>query len=645
MDDVVQDAFHAGREAMRRHDWAEARRLLAAADAQDKLDPEGLRQLGKAYEWCRDMTAALDLFERSYAGFVAAGDRRAAAKVALMLRHLCTNMLRDLAAARGWLQRAEHLLESEEPSVELGFLWRAQGRRAFVQGNPDEGQRLLEAAIKLGKQFGNANLVAMSMTWLGIGLCETGNTEDGYEYLDEACAAAVGGELGPWATGIVYCNSIGAYRDAGEFALAGEWTRTAVRWCKRESITGFSGICSVHRAEFLRLRGAWADAEREARVASGELEGNTPAWAGEAHYEIGEIRLRMGDLAGATEAFKHAHELGRDPQPGAALLLAAQGDPAAALRTIETAEPGGVLDEMRSLCAKVEIACGLGKLEIAEDAAARAEMLASQQRGIGLQVLAIQARGTVQLARGDPDAHSTMHRALKVWQEIDAPYEVALVRMLLGQALQQSGDAAGARREVEAALAAFVRLGAVPDSVHAKSWLEGTSLHDHASTVAERTLLFSDVVGSTQLVEAIGDQAWTELISWLDGALRQCFESHRGEEVDHAGDGFFVAFPDARAALECAVSIQRKLADQRRDHGFAPRVRIGVHATTARLAGKSYRGRGVHEASRIAALAGPDEIMASRATVPAGFSVSAPRHLKVKGISKPLEVVTVDWAR
>jgi class 3 adenylate cyclase len=401
----------------------------------------------------------------------------------------------------------------------------------------------------------------------------------------------------------------------------------------------------VHRAEFLRLRGAWADAEREAKIASGELEGNTPAWAGDAHYEIGEIRLRMGDLAGAAEAFRHAHELGYDPQPGAALLLAAQGNPAAALRSLETTDPGGALDEMRCAATKVEIAYGLGELEIAESALQRIETLASEHRGLGLQVLAVQARGTVELARGGPEAHITLRRAVKMWQEIDAPYEVAKVRMLLGQALQRSGDAAGARREVEAALAAFDRLGAGPDSVPAKHWLDERGLRQPAAAVAERTLLFSDVVGSTQLVEAIGDQAWTDLLSWLDGALRQCFDSHRGEEVDHAGDGFFVAFTDPRAALECAVLIQRRLADQRRNHGFAPGVRIGVHATSARLAGRTYRGRGVHEASRIAALAGPDEIVASRATVPADFSVSDPRSVKVKGVSKPLEVVTVDWAR
>ena len=127
--------------------------------------------------------------------------------------------------------------------------------------------------------------------------------------------------------------------------------------------------------------------------------------------------------------------------------------------------------------------------------------------------------------------------------------------------------------------------------------------------------------------------------------MRECFAAHGGEEVDHAGDGFFVAFPDSKGALDCAVSIQRKLADHRRKHGFAPRVRIGVHAATTSRGGGRYRGRGVHEASRISALAGPDEIVASRTSIPAGFSTSEPHEVRVKGISQPIEVVTVDWRR
>jgi len=381
---------------------------------------------------------------------------------------------------------------------------------AFNEGKPDEGGELLRKAIELGNRLGNANLVAMSLTWLGLSLTLNGRAHEGFPFLDEACAAAVGGELGPWATGIVYCNTIGAYREAGEFAMGSEWTQTAGRWCERESITGWPGVCRVHRAEFMRLRGAWADAEGEARRAETEMEGWFPGIAGEASYEIGEIRLRMGDLDGADKAFGHAHKLGRDPQPGASLLLARQGDYAGALKSLETSIAShelGPLDEMRSLVAAAGFACELGFLDRADQAAQQVETMAQGQSGPGLQVLSSQARGLVQVARGDPEAQKTLRHTLRLWQNIKAPYEEALVRLLLARALRQSGDEAGARREVEAAIGVFEQLGAGPDAALAKRQLEEPAT---APTVAQRTLFFSDIVGSTQLIEAIDKhRAWS----------------------------------------------------------------------------------------------------------------------------------------
>ena len=81
--------------------------------------------------------------------------------------------------------------------------------------------------------------------------------------------------------------------------------------------------------------------------------------------------------------------------------------------------------------------------------------------------------------------------------------------------------------------------------------------------------MFTDIVRSTNLVEAIGDEAWTDLVRWHDQTLRTCFERNRGEEVQHAGGGFFVAFESAERALVCAIEIQKKLAEHRRTAGFA----------------------------------------------------------------------------
>jgi class 3 adenylate cyclase len=124
------------------------------------------------------------------------------------------------------------------------------------------------------------------------------------------------------------------------------------------------------------------------------------------------------------------------------------------------------------------------------------------------------------------------------------------------------------------------------------------------------------------------------------------FDSHGGEMVKHTGDGFFVAFEDVARALDCAIAVQRELAEHRRTHGFAPQVRIGLHADEAVRSGDDYSGRAVHEAARIGALAEGGEILASRASVEhceGPYAFSEPRTVALKGIAQPVDVVSIDW--
>jgi adenylate cyclase len=156
--------------------------------------------------------------------------------------------------------------------------------------------------------------------------------------------------------------------------------------------------------------------------------------------------------------------------------------------------------------------------------------------------------------------------------------------------------------------------------------------------------MFTDIVGSTALVDALGDEAWETLLRWHDETLRGIFRAHDGEEVVATGDGFFVGFDSPAAALASAVAIQRRLADQRRQHGFAPQVRIGLHASDATQVGRDFRGKGVHEAARIADLAGGGEVLASEGTLAGtGFSASEPRTVSLKGLTEPVAIVSIDW--
>jgi hypothetical protein len=152
-----------------------------------------------------------------------------------------------------------------------------------------------------------------------------GHVADGLALIDESTVAAVSGKLDPLTTGRIYCSTISVCRDLVDWRRAIEWTDATERWCRQQGVSGFPGICRVHRAEIMQLRGSWADAEREARRACQELNGYDLLFSAEAHYEIGEVRLRVGDLDGANEAFRQAGALSREPEPGRSLLRLARG--------------------------------------------------------------------------------------------------------------------------------------------------------------------------------------------------------------------------------------------------------------------------------------------------------------------------------
>lgn len=171
------------------------------------------------------------------------------------------------------------------------------------------------------------------------------------------------------------------------------------------------------------------------------------------------------------------------------------------------------------------------------------------------------------------------------------------------------------------------------------------ALSAHARPDTSRmALMFTDLTGSTSLVEAIGDAAWHDLSAWLDGELRRCFQEHHGREVDHAGDGFFVLFDSPADSIECAVAVQRRLANHRRLHGYSPEIRIGIHAGEVQVSGSSVRGAAVHRAARLCAAARSASVLVSReALESSGRSVQDLRDFALKGIKEPIQAAEINW--
>ena len=642
---AAADNLARAREALDNWSWEEALQLLSELDRSTSLGPEDLDGLADAAWWRGQMDLSIDARERAYAGQLAAGNPGRAARMALRLAR--DHELKRSAMTEAWLKRAERLLEQAPESLDHGYLERSRSHSALRRGDFEASIEHAKRTMEIGTKFGDPNLIALGLHDQGNALVQQGRVEEGFALLDEATVAAVSGELRPHPTAIIYCGVISSCRDIGDYARAGDWTDAAKRWCERQSISGFPGQCRIYRAEIMRLRGNWLDAEQEVGLACTELADFAPNVAADGFYELGELRRRMGDLDGADEAFRQAHGLGVDPEPGLALLRLERGDVGAASRSIaravENTPPAKALSRARLLPAQIEIALGAGDSETARSAAESLEGIAEEFGTASLRAAAATARGAVELAEGDAGgATRTLSRARDLWREVDAPYEAAKARVLLAEAYTADGDAAAAELELRAAKDLFDRLGATRELTRAAALLGRSGTPE--TRRATRTFVFTDVVRSTNLVEAIGDEAWQDLVGWHDRTLRAVFAEHGGEEIDNLGDGFFIAFDSADAALACAIAVQRRLAEHRREHGFAPQVRIGVHAAEATASAASYHGKGVHEAARIGALATGGEIVASVVTVEAadvGYSNS--RAVELKGISAPVEVVSVDW--
>lgn len=650
---IEQSPLQAGRDAAARHAWHEAFDFLSAADGLDSLEPQDLESLAQSAWWTGRLDACIEARERAYAAYLKDGQSRAAARIALDLSQDYFSKLAHSIGA-GWFNRAERLLETEGDCAEQGYLAMFHGLSCMAVGKLDEALEAASATLDCGTRFGDRDLQAYGLLLQGKALVDKGQVTEGLALLDEATVAAVSGEIGPLASGIIYCIAISTTARLADYQRAGEWTEASRRWCERQSIAGFPGVCRVHRAEIIRLRGSWAEAEQEARRAVTELQNFNLEFAGYSFYEIGEVRLRMGDLEEARDAFRQAHELGHNPQPGLALLYLAEGKPEAAVAALQRCLDDAALDRLgrcRLLTPLVTAAIARGDLEVARSATEEAELIAAQFDSPVLSASASLARGELQLAEGDAKgAIQSCRQSWRIWSQADLPYEAARARMVLGAALRVDGDENGAELELSAARKVFEKLGAVLD-LRAVLELLGEDVADTLPKMSvpgeqvTRTFMFTDIVGSTNLAEVLGDSAWENLLDWHDQALRKLFVEHNGEEVKQIGDGFFVAFEHPSEAVECAVAIQRRLAEHRKEAGFAPNVRIGLHAVEATRKGRDYAGMGVHEAARVGALAVGGEILASEEVVSAArprFPVSEPRRVELKGVSDPIDVVSID---
>ena len=656
-DDMIA-SLEVGRDAASRRAWPEAVEALTEADRAEGLSPDDLELLGNASWWAGRPDDATEAMERAFAGYEAAGRAEDAGRVAIYMAYQASRAM-AFAVAGGWAAQANRLLEAfpDSPLHAWEGVFAAAGD--MDQGRIESGLEHADRTMAMARDLGNNEALYIAMAFKGMGDVIAGRWKEGMALLDEASAAAMSGNLELRAASDILCITIGACRNLGDLERAAQWADASERWMRRNGAGGYPGICRVHRAELKMLHGRWSEAEQDARQASDELQRfHLLDAVGMAHNAIGDVRLRMGDLDGAAEAFDQAYEFGHDAQPGLAKLQFANGQIDEAQRSIARAlavatGDGGFTDRAargRLLPTQVEIALARGDLDIARAAVEELEVIAADFDRPLHKAGALTARGELLLGEQRPvEASPILGKSWRLWQTTDLPYEAAQARLRYAEALTAEGDADGAKRDLLAARKVFDSLGATRDLRRVDAIIEadGPGAAPAPAATVTKTFMFTDIVTSTDLIELIGDAAWEEMLSWHDRELRKAFAKARGDEVNHTGDGFFVAFDRARDGIDCAVDIQRRLARHRREHGFAPWVRIGLHSAEATRRGSDYSGRGVHIAARVGAAAGREEILATASVTTASnestYALSEPRELELKGVRGTVEVRAVDW--
>ena len=651
-------SLEVGRDAASRRAWPEAVEALTEADRAEGLSPDDLELLGNASWWAGRPDDATEAMERAFAGYEAAGRAEDAARVAIYMAYQASRAM-AFAVAGGWAAQANRLLEAfpDSPLHAWEGVFAAAGD--MDQGRIESGLEHADRTMAMARDLGNNEALYIAMAFKGMGDVIAGRWKEGMALLDEASATAMSGNLELRAASDILCITIGACRNLGDLERAAQWADASERWMLRNGAGGYPGICRIHRAELKMLHGRWSEAEQDARQASDELQRfHLLDAVGMAHNAIGDVRLRMGDLDGAAEAFDQAYEFGHDAQPGLAKLQFANGQTDEAQRSIARAlaiatGDGGFTDRAargRLLPTQVEIALARGDLDVARAAVEELEVIAADFDRPLHKAGALTARGELLLGEQRPvEASPILGKSWRLWQTTDLPYEAAQARLRYAEALTAEGDADGAKRDLLAARKVFDSLGATRDLRRVDAILEadGPGAAPAPAATVTKTFMFTDIVTSTDLIELIGDAAWEEMLSWHDRELRKAFAKARGDEVNHTGDGFFVAFDRARDGIDCAVDIQRRLARHRREHGFAPWVRIGLHSAEATRRGSDYSGRGVHIAARVGAAAGREEILATASVTTASnestYALSEPRELELKGVRGTVEVRAVDW--
>jgi len=459
------ELISAARLAYEQYDWESAVSAFELADRELVLEGPDLERWADAVQCTGRGWEAVAPLERAVAAHTSQGDSCGAARAMLNLA-LIQFEQRELAVAKAWLQRAMRILSSGEISREYGTLMWLSSRFAALDGELQKALDYAQQAHKIGCELPDSDLEVLGMNYMGLALQAMGEFRQGAMLQDEAAAAVLAGNVSPVVGGTVYCSVIWSCRNRGDWARAAQWTDHFTRWCKSSPLHNFPGTCRLHRAEVLSIRGELEEAEKEAKAMCKSLSVRAPWAEGDAYHVLGNIYLMRGELDEAEHAFRRAHELGWDPQPGYALLQVERDAADAALKTLEVSlqDANWANQQRRGLLLANLVIVSIAAKDVQRARSALAELDAKPElyQTDALTAVVLRARAELAQFEGkDTEAIAGYRQSIHHWQKVGSPLNAAIIRLLLARLFLKQDNPHAAELELAAAENCFQNAGAM----------------------------------------------------------------------------------------------------------------------------------------------------------------------------------------
>lgn len=497
------DKIKQGQEAFHGQEWSDAYNLLSSADRETPLEAEDLERLAEAAYLIGKTDDGTDNWNRAHHAFLNKNNPKQAARCAFWLGMILL-LHGNSAQGGGWIARAGRLVDDyRQNCAEKGFLLVPKALQLLHGGSYKKAHDLFSQAVEIGNRFKNPDLITLGRLGRGQALVLQNEIDEGTTLFDEVMVAVLSDEISPIVAGIVYCAVIETCQKIYDLGRAQEWTGALSRWCDSQpDLVPFRGQCLVRRAEIMQLHGEWENAMNEVQQACDLLSQppGEPA-AGEAWYRQGELFRVSGKFSEAEKMYRQASKWGRKPQPGLALLRLAQGeldDAASSIRQSEKEKQDQVA-RSKILPAYVVIMLSAGEIQAAREAAGELSEIAAELKAPFLEGIAARAQGNVLLAAGESrTAIDKLRHAWSLLNNINASYESAKTRVLIGLACRGIGDHDTAGLELDAARWMFQQLGAAHDLAKVKSLLRKTADDNtHGLTPRELEVLGLLATGKT----------------------------------------------------------------------------------------------------------------------------------------------------